>query len=261
MADDDPFASAAPHYAAHRPGYGDDVVDHLADRFDVDADALVLDLGCGTGELAVPLAARAGTVLGMDPSLPMLRQARRHAGEAGRANVHLVRGTDATVTAVDGPLDLTVVGRAFHRMDRQGTLARLADLTAPGGGVALVGDPEWLTRGTADWQDAVYDAVADFVPDLPERTGPVDYDRTYADVLADAGYRDVTHVAFPLEREWDADAVVGYLLSLSFCSPAVLGDDREALEAAVRDRLAAFEEPHVQTGAVAVTSGRVATDS
>ena len=41
--------------------------------------ARVLDLGCGTGVLAVALAKAGHTVRGVDSSLPMLRVARRNA--------------------------------------------------------------------------------------------------------------------------------------------------------------------------------------
>lgn len=258
---DDPFASAAAHYASHRPAYGEAAIEHLAERFDLDGTGHVLDLGCGTGEIAVPLSAHAGAVVGMDPSAPMLREARRRAREAGRENVGWVVGSDATLSALGSPLRLTTVGRAFHRMDQRVTLDRLVTLTEPGGGVALLGDPEWLTRGAAGWQDAVHAIAAEYVDDLPERTGPIEYDEPYNQLLADCGYRDVEVAEFPFEREWDADGVVGYVLSLSFCSPAVLGDDRAAFEADVRDRLAGVEEPLVQTGAVQVTSGRAPTDS
>lgn len=253
----DPFESAAPYYADHRPGYCDAVIEHVVERFDLDGSARVLDLGCGTGEIAVPLAAHSGEVVGMDPSRPMLVQARQCAAAAGRENVAWILGSDATLPAVGGPFRLTTVGRAFHRMDRRATLDRLSALTEPNGGVALLGDPEWLARGTADWQDAVYEVFAAYVDDPPRRTGPVEYDEPYHELLADCGYRDVEVAEFPFEREWDAGGVVGYLLSLSFCSPAVLGDDQEAFEADVRVRMAEFTEPVVQTGAMEVVSGRI----
>ncbi|NHX35443.1 hypothetical protein G9C84_03105 [Halolamina sp. R1-12] len=46
--------------------------------------------------------------------------------------------------------------------------------------------------------------------------------------------------------------MVGYLLSLSFCSPAVLGDDWERFENAVRERLTGFDEPYEETATVEV---------
>ncbi len=68
---------------------------------------------------------------------------------------------------------------------------------------------------------------------------------------------DAEGVEYETTREWDADGAVGYLLSLSFCSPAVLGDDREALEDLVRERLAASGEPPYEEEATpSVIAGR-----
>jgi cyclopropane fatty-acyl-phospholipid synthase-like methyltransferase len=42
-------------------------VDAIATAFALGPADTVLDPGCGTGPLTVPLAARVGTVIGMDP--------------------------------------------------------------------------------------------------------------------------------------------------------------------------------------------------
>ncbi len=248
----DRFASTADHYAAHRPDFPDRAVARVCDRLGLDARSWVLDLGCGTGEVALPLSRRVGHVVGVDPSRPTLRVARRRRDEAGRVNVSLVQGTDAELTGVRR-LDAATVGRALHRMDRDRTLDRLRSLVDEG--VAILGDPEWLTRGTASWQDAVYEVVSEFA-DPPPRTGPVEYDDPYHAVLRNRGYRDVAHETLSVERTWSADGVVGYCLSLSYCSPAVLGDDRDAFERALRARLAAMDAPFHQTTEIRVTTGQ-----
>jgi hypothetical protein len=145
-------------------------------------------------------------------------------------------------------------------MDGRATVDHLRHVTEPGGGVAILSDEEWLTHGRNDWQAEVYAVASEYVDDLPAREPPdeVVYDDPWDDLLAERGLVDVTTETFPLEREWTVDAVVGYCLSLSFCSPAVLGDDREAFAAAVRERLAAYgEELFVQDVRVEVLSGRV----
>ena len=66
------------------------------------ARARVLDLGCGTGVLAVALAKAGHTVRGVDSSLPMLRVARRNA--RGVRGVRFVRG-DLLDVQPGGPYD------------------------------------------------------------------------------------------------------------------------------------------------------------
>jgi SAM-dependent methyltransferase len=256
------FDGTEPFYAEYRPDYGDAVVEYLVDRFDVDGGASVLDLGCGAGQLTVPLAAHAGSVVGMDPNGTMLEYARDRAAGAGVENVTWVVGSDADLRECEdlGPFRLTTMGRAFHWMDGRATVDHLQTITESGGGVAILSDEEWLTHGRDDWQAVVYEAASEYVGDLPDREHPDDleYDDPWDDLLAERGLVDVTTETFPLEREWTVDEIVGYCLSLSFCSPAVLGDDRDAFEADVRERLrASGEEPFVQDAEVEVLSGRV----
>ena len=76
----------ATYYARYRRGYPPAAVDAIAEAFGLGADDLVVDLGCGTGQLSLPLAARVRAVVGVDPEPDMLMLARRTArdGRAGR---------------------------------------------------------------------------------------------------------------------------------------------------------------------------------
>lgn len=262
-----PFTSTAEYYADYRPGYTERALAHVADCFDLSADARVLDLGCGPGVLTLPLAEYAGHVVGMDPDEAMLSQAGDRAvalDTATAASFEWVLGSDADLRTDDSlvdrlrPLRLTTMGRSFHWTEQGPTLDRLLDITDPGGGVAIVVDTGWLTRGTADWQDAVYAVVADYLDDPPERTGPVEYDDPWHELLADHGFVETGEDRFSVERDWTADSVVGYLLTLSFCSPDVLGDRQADFERDVRQALADFDrETFRETGNVRVTRGRV----
>ncbi|WP_431874551.1 class I SAM-dependent methyltransferase [Micromonospora marina] len=75
----------AAYYARHRRGYPPGVLDALAAAFRLGADDTVVDLGCGTGQLSLPLADRVGTVVGVDPEPDMLAIAGRTALDGGSA--------------------------------------------------------------------------------------------------------------------------------------------------------------------------------
>lgn len=261
--DDDPFAGTAAAYARSRPGYGDAALAHLDDRFDLQH-ARVLDLGCGAGQLAVPLAARADAVVAMDPNEAMCRATRERAERAGGENLDVVEGTDADLREglIDdvAPIDLTTMGRSFHWMDGRATLDCLREHTRPGGGVAIVHDVEWLTGGDEDWTAAVHEVTGRFVDDLPERYDPetVEYDDPWDDLLAEREFRDVETAAFSVERSWSIDRIVDYVFSLSFASQDRFGSEQAAFEARLRERLATLGGgPFEQTTDVAVVSGLV----
>lgn len=247
------------YYADYRPGYGDEVSAFLVDHFEIDASDRVLDLGCGTGQLTLPLAANAGSVVAMDPNETMIVEGRRRAANAGVENIDWRIRSDTDIEAELGPLRLTTMGRSFHWMEQVATLDRLQAITENGGGVAIVDDIEWLTQGQDPWQTEVYSVVEAFLDDVPPRSDPaeIEYENPWDELLADRGFSDVEITTFDLRREWDAESIVGYVFSLSFCSPSRFGD-WSAFEDTLRDRLSEFgDEPFVQQSPVTVLSGRV----
>ncbi|MEV0005377.1 class I SAM-dependent methyltransferase [Micromonospora sp. NPDC050980] len=84
----------ATYYARHRRGYAPTVLDALTATFPLGADDTAIDLGCGTGQLSIPLAARIGAVVGMDPEPDMLALARCAGVDAGTTNVTWILGGD-----------------------------------------------------------------------------------------------------------------------------------------------------------------------
>lgn len=79
----------AAYAAAYDQLYGDkdytaevDLIEHLFQRYSPEPVSRVLDLGCGTGNHALPLAQRGYGVVGVDRSAEMLRQASERASSA-----------------------------------------------------------------------------------------------------------------------------------------------------------------------------------
>lgn len=89
----------------------------------------VLDIGCGTGRLAVALAERGARVWGVDPSEEMLRQAR---GGGGR-NVGLKLGRAEALPFKDGWFERAVLRTVVHLIERPRAFSELARVLRPGG--------------------------------------------------------------------------------------------------------------------------------
>lgn len=79
----DPYRDIASFYDCEHAGFTDDVEFYLQQV----QCGPVLEVGCGTGRITLPLAARGFEVWGIDPSPAMLERARRRLD--GRANAHL----------------------------------------------------------------------------------------------------------------------------------------------------------------------------
>ena len=100
--------------------------------------ARVLEVGCGSGELALELAAQGWDVLAVDPEAPDGPIFRR-----------------VTLEELDepGPFDAVVARRSLHHIhDLEAAVVKIATLLAPGAPFVLVEFAhERLDRETADW--------------------------------------------------------------------------------------------------------------
>jgi demethylmenaquinone methyltransferase/2-methoxy-6-polyprenyl-1,4-benzoquinol methylase len=101
--------------------------------------ARVLDLCCGTGDLALALArARGGLVLGADFCHPMLRAARQKA-EARHARAALFEADALRLPLADGSIDLLTVAFGFRNLANYAAgLAEMRRVLAPGGTAAIL---------------------------------------------------------------------------------------------------------------------------
>jgi ubiquinone/menaquinone biosynthesis C-methylase UbiE len=114
----------------------------------------VLELGCGTGRIALPLARAGAAMVGLDRSAPMLARAARRARALRfslRGSLCLVRGDIRTVPFRPGDFGAViapygVLQSLTRERDLTATLESAARVLAPGGllGVDLVPDvPHW----------------------------------------------------------------------------------------------------------------------
>lgn len=99
-------------------------------------DSTVLDIGCGTGSLALRLADAGAHVHGLDISEEMVRIAQQKAAAQAVDNVSFHVGPfDASFTAFGrGSLDGVCAYSVLHLLDdRAAALAQIFDLLKPGG--------------------------------------------------------------------------------------------------------------------------------
>jgi 2-polyprenyl-6-hydroxyphenyl methylase/3-demethylubiquinone-9 3-methyltransferase len=89
-----------------------------------------LDVGCGAGLLAEPLARLGAHVTGLDAAPELIEAARTHAGQSGLS----IRYVAGELAALEGTFDLvTALEVVEHVADPPSFVAALADRLAPGG--------------------------------------------------------------------------------------------------------------------------------
>jgi arsenite methyltransferase len=98
-------------------------------------DATVLEIGCGTGTLALELGASAGHVHAMDISGEMIRIANQKKAAQAVTNVTFHQGTlDAGVPVESRQVDVAWAFSILHLVDdRRRTLSAIFELLKPGG--------------------------------------------------------------------------------------------------------------------------------
>jgi SAM-dependent methyltransferase len=171
------FGPLADDYDRLRPADENwwDLVDTLVEEGDL-AGRRVLDVGCGTGRLALALAERGAKVWGVDPSEAMLAKARAAAGR----QVGFKLGTAEALPFKDGWFERAALRLVVHLVDRRRALPELARVLAPAGRVVVAtfapGHFEWF------WLTSAFPEVAEI--DLARFPAP----ETLAGELEDAGF-------------------------------------------------------------------------
>jgi ubiquinone/menaquinone biosynthesis C-methylase UbiE len=240
--DDRLFAGTAWHYARYRPGYPPAVLDGVIQRLGLDGIGRLLDLGCGTGQLTLPLAAHVAEAVGMDPEPDMLFEARRQAQERGVANVSWVRGSSADLPGDLGHFRLVTMGRSFHWMDREQVLTALDEMVDDEGALVIANDSN-LVLPTTPWQQAIADIGRRYLPP-DQQHGPTwtaDNSPTHEQVLADSPFRQVNRQVIEYQRDWTIAQAIGYLYSTSLPLRRLLGDRQTAFEESVTTTLLAID--------------------
>ncbi|MFD6161994.1 class I SAM-dependent methyltransferase [Nocardia sp. NPDC060256] len=241
------FEGTAWHYARYRPDYPQSFFGDLVERFHLDSTGRLLDLGCGTGQLAIPLALHVAEVVGMDPEPEMLVEAARCARAAEVTNVVWEQGGSTDLSGALGQFRIVTMGRSFHWMDRERVLDALDAIVEPNGAIVLAND-SCLVRPTTAWQQSVEDIQRrhlspELVPadPLPGRLNRAVDHNTHQEVLARSLFSHVDRSVYEFDRPWTIEQVIGYLYSTSLPLRRLLGDRRAEFEHEVTETLRAIE--------------------
>ena len=170
-----------------------------------------LDVGCGAGLLAEPLARLGAEVTAIDPAGELIEAAREHSAGQGLAIDYRV----AAVEDVDGSFDLiTAMEVIEHTADPQQFLEALAKRLAPDGLMIL------STPNATGWSKLITITLAEGVGAIPK--GTHDFEKFIGPermklMLADAGLKclDIEGIAWSPTRglHLSEDVRLNYLVA------------------------------------------------
>lgn len=220
----------AQHYARFRRGYPPLVIDAIVDAFGLTEADIAIDLGCGTGQLTLPLAEKLRAVIGMDPEPDMLRLAAEATRERRLRTVTWMLGFDSDLPSVGallgpGSVAAITIATAIHWMDHDVLFEDARSLVHDGGGIAIVtnGTPLWLQD--TEWSRTTRAVLEEWTGREAGSTCGTDARSRalYAAALESAGYLTRERVV-EYEAPVDTSSIIGGLLS---AMPAVDVDDED----------------------------------
>ncbi len=216
-----------------RPKYDSQVIDILADLVKADSGS-VLDVGCGTGEIAIPMSRRGFKVDAVDPSPAMLDIAK---SDMSDVTWHCSYAEQIDLTA---RYDLICCANSIHWMNWEGVFPKFLNLLSENGFLAIVTDGGM--EGVAGYEDIVelisrYSTNQDYVP------------FSVLDVLNAEGYFE-TAGSVSTEKIPVSQSPVDYIESFharnGFSVERMGGKKAQDFDR----RLAAIVEPHLVNGLV-----------
>ncbi|WP_313690966.1 class I SAM-dependent methyltransferase [Halorarum halobium] len=164
----------------------------------------VVDLGCGTGAIALALAEDAGQVVGRDISEGMLEEARRKADERGVDDFTADYG-EFRDPNYDGPADVVTTNFALHHLgeaekrDAIEAMATLGGGSQSSAGAADPGEPRRIVLG-----DVMFFGEPD--PEEPFYSPEVDEPSTVGSLVE--MFTDVGYAVTKVDRVHDQVGVI-----------------------------------------------------
>ncbi|MEU3787469.1 class I SAM-dependent methyltransferase [Streptomyces sp900129855] len=239
------YRGAAGYYDRFRLPYPDVMIHDLVRQAAPSGDGCLLDLACGTGQLAFPLRDWFAEVWAVDAEPDMTQVVSAKATAVHADHILTVTASAEELHAEPGSFELIVIGNAFHRL-RRTVVAELAHTwLKPGGCLALC----WSTSpwaGSKDWQQVLDSLLrrwqgalgaAGRVPPGWDHARQANPDHV---VLSRAGFEPVGRHEFSVEHRWTIRELAGHIRSTSFLPPAVLAEHAAEFDAALSAELGPY---------------------
>jgi SAM-dependent methyltransferase len=222
----DAFGRTAREYELGRPLWPEEQLDRIVADLGLGSEAVVLDLGAGTGKLTRALVSRFERVIAVEPDDAMLAVLQEIVPEAEAR-----RGSAESIPLPDDELDAVFSGEAFHWFATPEALSEIVRVLRPNGALVVFWNIGLEYPELGEEVDALIDETMERggVPGLPRVLSG-----EWRVPIAAAGFEELREDEIERELVTDREGWIANLLSVS--SIAVQPDeDRDAFSARLRE--------------------------
>lgn len=248
------FTGTAEYYSKYRINYPKELLDMILEFYQVDSKEKLLDLGCGTGQLTIPLHKYFEQVIGIDISEEMINEARRISLEKNAQNIRFITMESEKIDKELGQFDLILCGNAFHWMDRELVLNKSYDILKPSGGMAiLAGGSVWT--GKKSWQKETLKIIKKWLGEK-RKAGKGEYPtkhKLHEEYIQESKFQLMKKGDYKFIHEWSIESLIGYLYSTSFCNKRLLGENIDAFEDELKETLLSINSKGIFKEEVEIT--------
>ena len=130
------FSNKSEMYTKYRPAYPKEFLKLLMESLGAYEEAIIADVGAGTGILTKQLADNIKKVYAIEPNNEMRLACKKHC--YGVKNIAIINGSAEDTTLPDKSVNAITVAQAFHWFDREKTKFEFQRILKPMGKVVLV---------------------------------------------------------------------------------------------------------------------------
>lgn len=237
------YRSTHEYYAKYRPSIPEEVINVVVEHFDVKPTDRVLDIGCGTGQVALAMDGKCAEMVCLDLDPKMLEWAKRATKDSKTKLVWLNYAAEdlEKIREKIGSFKIATICRAFHWMNQEQVLKDLNGLIDKNGGITIFGDGSFWT-GKEEWQQAIKKVVQKYLGE-ERRAGKTTFKQSnelWEDIITRSSFKFIKKQEILTTRHWDVESIVGYLFSTSFASPNLFGDQLHKFKKEIETILLTF---------------------
>lgn len=212
------FNHDAKLYDSARPGYPKDLFADIIHLANLPEKALILEIGCGTGQATLPFARKNFSIHGLELGGNLAAIARQNLSDY--PNAQITTGAFEKIPLKPAHYDLVISATAFHWIDPAYRYTKTAAILKPGGGLALFWNKHVQSVLSADFFHAVQNVYKAAAPEMaksnPGLPIPENIPTPYKREIENSNFfGSVTILKYPWTVQYDSASYIQLLNTYS----------------------------------------------